>query len=238
MLSKEGQVYAFGSDEYGQVGCGHHSEIEIPTLIPALIGKNVKRISCGKASSCCITESHELYCWGYLVNTNPSSGRYLLQSTPVPTGASSYPTNSTSSNSSSSSSSLTHPLATSTPPMNDLLRNARKSTLKNSTPTIAKHCVVQNTSPVGMLKSKYEFQIIAQNASHERQIHGGDVFRVTFTNEDGKQLKATCHDNQDGSYTVHFTPFDVGRHHLAVSLNSLSVATLIVSFFPGLVNVL
>jgi len=61
-LDYSGNVWASGSNTYGQLGLGNTTSPSIPTKIPSL--SNVKAIGAGKTSSYAVLESGELYSFG------------------------------------------------------------------------------------------------------------------------------------------------------------------------------
>ncbi|XP_048589232.1 E3 ubiquitin-protein ligase HERC2 isoform X2 [Nematostella vectensis] len=63
-LTREGEVYSWGSGDGGKLGHGDTSPREEPTLVTGLAGKQVIRISCGSTHSAAVTSEGELYTWG------------------------------------------------------------------------------------------------------------------------------------------------------------------------------
>ncbi len=66
LLLKEdvaGQLFAFGSNYYGQLGLGHDEERYTPTQ--ALIGQKVKAVSAGDGHTMVITEDGQLFTFGW-----------------------------------------------------------------------------------------------------------------------------------------------------------------------------
>jgi hypothetical protein len=68
-LSKNGEVYAFGSNTFGQLGLGDRKSRSTPTKLNL---KNIKSIHCGYAYSCAINQSGECFGWGF--NKNGRAG--------------------------------------------------------------------------------------------------------------------------------------------------------------------
>jgi len=60
----EGNVYACGWNQYGQVGNGNNEDVNTMSIIKALQGERVALIRCGWRHSVAITESDKLYSWG------------------------------------------------------------------------------------------------------------------------------------------------------------------------------
>lgn len=60
------QVYAWGQNNCGQVGSGITSNQGTPKKVnSALTGKKVVSVACGQTSSMAVTDSGEVYGWGY-----------------------------------------------------------------------------------------------------------------------------------------------------------------------------
>jgi len=65
VLTDEGQVYTFGSNEFGQIGCGGDCEKQLtPYRVKGFNGEKVKTIACGSYHLMAITESGKLFSWG------------------------------------------------------------------------------------------------------------------------------------------------------------------------------
>ena len=60
----ETQVYSWGNGDGGRLGHGDNAPREQPTLVTALQGNKVVKISCGSTYSAAITAQGELYTWG------------------------------------------------------------------------------------------------------------------------------------------------------------------------------
>lgn len=65
--SSEGDVYAFGGNQFGQLGTGSDQAETLPKLIdtPCLENKNTKIVSCGARHTAIVTEDQEVFCWGW-----------------------------------------------------------------------------------------------------------------------------------------------------------------------------
>uniref|UniRef100_T1IYS2 HECT-type E3 ubiquitin transferase n=1 Tax=Strigamia maritima TaxID=126957 RepID=T1IYS2_STRMM len=63
-LSSDADVYSWGNGDGGRLGHGDTTSKEEPTLIHALVGKNICQIACGSTYSGAVTLSGELYMWG------------------------------------------------------------------------------------------------------------------------------------------------------------------------------
>ncbi|KAJ1627075.1 regulator of chromosome condensation 1/beta-lactamase-inhibitor protein II [Pavlovales sp. CCMP2436] len=65
-LDARGNVWAWGSDQYGQLGLGAiSSKPRLPTLVEALAGKGVAQIAAGAYHSAAVLEDGSLLTWGY-----------------------------------------------------------------------------------------------------------------------------------------------------------------------------
>jgi RCC1 and BTB domain-containing protein len=63
-LTQSGEVYAWGSNYSGQIGCGDNFDKSIPTKVKALNDIKIKMISCGYNHSMAFTENGCVYSWG------------------------------------------------------------------------------------------------------------------------------------------------------------------------------
>ena len=61
-LSKDGDLYSFGSNDSGELGLGDNEEYTSPQLISSL--KDIDFFECGGVHTFCKTINNELYCWG------------------------------------------------------------------------------------------------------------------------------------------------------------------------------
>ncbi|XP_061336383.1 ultraviolet-B receptor UVR8-like isoform X1 [Gastrolobium bilobum] len=66
-LSADGDVYAFGGNQFGQLGTGADQAETLPRLLdsPSLENMNAKSISCGARHTALITENGKVFCWGW-----------------------------------------------------------------------------------------------------------------------------------------------------------------------------
>ncbi|TYH51772.1 hypothetical protein ES332_D10G301600v1 [Gossypium tomentosum] len=66
-VSTDGDVYAFGGNQFGQLGTGGDQAETLPRLLdaPSLENTNVKIVSCGARHSAIITEDGKIFCWGW-----------------------------------------------------------------------------------------------------------------------------------------------------------------------------
>ncbi|XP_031485128.1 ultraviolet-B receptor UVR8 isoform X2 [Nymphaea colorata] len=65
--SVEGQVYAFGGNQFGQLGTGNDQAETLPRLLsaPSLENKHAKLVSCGARHSAILTEEGDVFSWGW-----------------------------------------------------------------------------------------------------------------------------------------------------------------------------
>jgi alpha-tubulin suppressor-like RCC1 family protein len=64
-LTEGGKIYVWGNNNFGQLGIGSLNSINIPIIVDALNHEKVIDISCGDNFSGAITESGEVYTWGF-----------------------------------------------------------------------------------------------------------------------------------------------------------------------------
>ncbi|KAG9453103.1 hypothetical protein H6P81_006007 [Aristolochia fimbriata] len=66
-ISADGDVYAFGGNQFGQLGTGADQAETLPRLLdaPCLENKNAKIVSCGARHSAIITEDGKVFSWGW-----------------------------------------------------------------------------------------------------------------------------------------------------------------------------
>ncbi|KAF3449091.1 hypothetical protein FNV43_RR09815 [Rhamnella rubrinervis] len=66
-ISVEGHVYAFGGNQFGQLGTGVDQAETLPRLLdsPSLENKHAKMVSCGARHSVIVTEEGQLFSWGW-----------------------------------------------------------------------------------------------------------------------------------------------------------------------------
>lgn len=79
-VTRSGQVYGMGGNNFGQLGNGTKKRSLVPILCKTLIGKRVASISCGHHSAA-VTEEGELFVWGTGV-----FGEYLTPQRFAPSG--------------------------------------------------------------------------------------------------------------------------------------------------------
>ncbi|VFQ80398.1 unnamed protein product [Cuscuta campestris] len=66
-ISADGDVYAFGGNQFGQLGTGGDQAETLPRLIdaPSLENVNAKVVSCGARHSAIVTDDSKVFCWGW-----------------------------------------------------------------------------------------------------------------------------------------------------------------------------
>ncbi|XP_050945239.1 ultraviolet-B receptor UVR8-like isoform X1 [Cucumis melo] len=66
-ITAEGLVYAFGGNQFGQLGTGTDQGETIPRLLdaPILEGKRANRVSCGARHNVILTDDGQLFSWGW-----------------------------------------------------------------------------------------------------------------------------------------------------------------------------
>jgi alpha-tubulin suppressor-like RCC1 family protein len=96
LLLDDGAVWAFGSNEFGQVGLKIDSDtstnaIELPTPVQALKGTSVKQIACGVNHSAALTTGGGVYTWGIGQYGQLGLGENKANNLDVPTKVPSLP---------------------------------------------------------------------------------------------------------------------------------------------------
>ncbi|XP_051122990.1 ultraviolet-B receptor UVR8 [Andrographis paniculata] len=66
-ISADGDVYAFGGNQFGQLGTGADQAETLPRLLeaPSLENTHAKIVSCGARHSAVVTEDGKTFCWGW-----------------------------------------------------------------------------------------------------------------------------------------------------------------------------
>ncbi|KAL8470270.1 hypothetical protein ACS0TY_032930 [Phlomoides rotata] len=66
-ISADGDVYAFGGNQFGQLGTGTDQAETLPRLLdaPSLENVHVKAVSCGARHTAVVTEDGKTFCWGW-----------------------------------------------------------------------------------------------------------------------------------------------------------------------------
>ncbi|XP_012274821.1 RCC1 and BTB domain-containing protein 1 [Orussus abietinus] len=87
-LTNEGEVYAWGQNNCGQVGNGIGANHGTPRKVNSgLAGKKVVTVTCGQTSSMAVTDNGEVYGWGYNGVGQLGIGNYVNQLNPFKVSA-------------------------------------------------------------------------------------------------------------------------------------------------------
>ena len=62
-LTKNGEVFTWGDNDYGQLGHGDRNERTIPTKVASLDGIFIIHISCGECHTAALTDNGEILAW-------------------------------------------------------------------------------------------------------------------------------------------------------------------------------
>jgi alpha-tubulin suppressor-like RCC1 family protein len=62
-LTKKGQVFTWGDNDYGQLGHGDREGRRVPTKVESLDGLVITKISCGVGYTAALTENGEMLTW-------------------------------------------------------------------------------------------------------------------------------------------------------------------------------
>ncbi|XP_069687800.1 RCC1 and BTB domain-containing protein 1-like [Periplaneta americana] len=82
-LTRDGEVYAWGQNNCGQVGSGMSTNQSAPRKVNSLIGsKRTISIACGQTSSMAVLENGEVFGWGYNGNGQLGLGNNINQLNP------------------------------------------------------------------------------------------------------------------------------------------------------------
>ncbi|XP_076026236.1 RCC1 and BTB domain-containing protein 1-like [Genypterus blacodes] len=83
LATEAGDLFAWGHNGYSQLGNGTTNQGVSPVLLSAsLLNKKVTQVSCGSHHSMCLTDSGEVYTWGYNNCGQVGSGSTANQPTP------------------------------------------------------------------------------------------------------------------------------------------------------------
>ena len=89
-LDSEGQIYAWGSNSYGQLGNGGTTRSNTPVKVDTsgvLAGKTISQFSAAAVSdhSLALDSEGQIYAWGYNLNGQLGNGTTITSNTPVQT---------------------------------------------------------------------------------------------------------------------------------------------------------
>ncbi|CEG44772.1 FOG: RCC1 domain [Plasmopara halstedii] len=74
-IDETGKLYVWGSNEYGKLGLGESSEIEVlPREVEALRGVKIVDVSCGDYFTAAVDEDGKMYSWGWGGSTMKGAG--------------------------------------------------------------------------------------------------------------------------------------------------------------------
>ena len=62
-LTKKGEVFTWGDNDYGQLGHGDNDERAVPTKVASLDGLFIIQISCGYIHTAALTDKGEIFTW-------------------------------------------------------------------------------------------------------------------------------------------------------------------------------
>jgi len=84
-LTESGKVYAWGLNQYGQLGIGNTTNKNVPTLVTgALNGKKVISIAAGDNHSLAMDDAFNVYSWGRNNYGQLGLGNTTDRNTPIP----------------------------------------------------------------------------------------------------------------------------------------------------------
>ncbi|XP_014678367.1 PREDICTED: LOW QUALITY PROTEIN: RCC1 and BTB domain-containing protein 1-like [Priapulus caudatus] len=87
VLTQEGELYAWGQNNCGQVGSGSTPNQPTPFKVTSGIGaRRVVQIACGQTSSVCVLDNGEVFGWGYNGNGQLGLGNTSNQYNPCQVG--------------------------------------------------------------------------------------------------------------------------------------------------------
>uniref|UniRef100_A0A8D3D9F5 Regulator of chromosome condensation (RCC1) and BTB (POZ) domain containing protein 1 n=1 Tax=Scophthalmus maximus TaxID=52904 RepID=A0A8D3D9F5_SCOMX len=86
-LTQEGEVFAWGYNNCGQIGSGSTANQSYPRKVTSLQGRNVVGIVCGQTSSMALVDNGEVYSWGNNSIGQLGIGSNEVQLSPCPVTA-------------------------------------------------------------------------------------------------------------------------------------------------------
>jgi hypothetical protein len=81
-VTKDGKIYSWGNNNFGQLGLGHTTQQNTPQLVTAITDKIIS-ISCGYAHVMALTDKGDVYIWGNNEYGQLGLGTYIQQNTPI-----------------------------------------------------------------------------------------------------------------------------------------------------------
>lgn len=83
VLTDDGEVFAWGQNGCGQIGSGSTANQSVPRKVTQVIGtRKAVDIACGQLSSVAVTDSGDVYTWGYNASGQLGLGSTLNQAQP------------------------------------------------------------------------------------------------------------------------------------------------------------
>jgi E3 ubiquitin-protein ligase HERC2 len=82
-VAPSGQVYSWGSGDFGRLGHGSSLPHTSASLIEILRDKNIRKVECGERHSCALTADGALYSWGYGGDGQLGHGDFQVQTLPA-----------------------------------------------------------------------------------------------------------------------------------------------------------
>eukprot|EP00126_Sphaerothecum_destruens_P005051 Sdes_comp18527_c0_seq1m8586 len=64
LIDYDGNLYMFGNNDYGQLGCGTTAKCDTPTKVVGFGSQRITSVSCGRNHTICCTEEGLVYSWG------------------------------------------------------------------------------------------------------------------------------------------------------------------------------
>lgn len=84
VLTSDGEVYAWGQNNCGQIGSGSTTNQPTPRKVTAGIGsRRVEAIACGQIASMAVLDTGEVFSWGYNGNGQLGNGTNANQPNPT-----------------------------------------------------------------------------------------------------------------------------------------------------------
>lgn len=81
-ITTSGAAYCWGANTFGQLGNGTITDAEFPAPVPVTGGHTFVDIAAAHHTTCALTGSGEIYCWG--ANDNGALGNLWMQDSPNP----------------------------------------------------------------------------------------------------------------------------------------------------------
>ena len=75
-MTESGRLFTFGSNEFGQLGLGHNTNVLKPSCVKSLKPDKVVRVACGKAHTVVAMESGKMFGFGSNTEGQLGIGRH------------------------------------------------------------------------------------------------------------------------------------------------------------------